>query len=430
VTPVGSQLDEVLALVSDAARRLHDRHDIIATEMSRLLAHHIEALAADAALAELMEASVDANVRTAVHVLTNHIPIEHLQPTTAAVEYALRLAQRDIPGNSLVRAYHMGQEYLVECAFAEVEQLDSPDHLKLDVMRHISQVVYQYIDWISLYVLGTYEAERQRWASSRGNVQSSLIHQVLSGGDVAPSTFESETGYRLDQHHVGAVVWTTEPTPVDDGQRRIERFVADLAVACGCLRRPILTAVDRATAWVWLPFGRHRPADVTAAVRAFTAAAGTCGVALGMPASGVTGFTRSHDQAQAARAVAPEGGDGAPVAVSFGDQGVAVVSLLAGDIESTRLWVQELLGPLAVDRPGAEALRETLRVFFATGESYARTAELLSLHRNTVKYRVAKAFGERGEGREADRLDLAVALQVCRFLGPAVLARPQRPPGG
>jgi DNA-binding PucR family transcriptional regulator len=128
--------------------------------------------------------------------------------------------------------------------------------------------------------------------------------------------------------------------------------------------------------------------------------------------------------------VAPEGVDGAPVAVSFGDQGVAVVSLLAGDIESTRLWVQELLGPLAVDRPGAEALRETLRVFFATGESYARTAELLSLHRNTVKYRVAKAFGERGEGREADRMDLAVALQVCRFLGPAVLARPLRSPLG
>jgi hypothetical protein len=211
VTPVQTRQDEVLALVSDAARRLHDRHDDIAAQMSRLLARHMEALAADAALGELMEASVDANVRTAVHVLTNHIPIEHLQPTTAAVEYALRLAQRDVPGSSLVRAYHMGQEYLVECAFAEVEQLDSPDDLKLDVMRHISRVVYQYIDWISLYVLGTYEAERQRWASSRGNVQSSLIHQVLAGADVAPSTFESETGYRLDQHHVGAVVWTTDP---------------------------------------------------------------------------------------------------------------------------------------------------------------------------------------------------------------------------
>jgi hypothetical protein len=43
-----------------------------------------------------MHASTDANVKIVIHVLINNIPIEHIQPNTAAVEYAVRLAHRDI----------------------------------------------------------------------------------------------------------------------------------------------------------------------------------------------------------------------------------------------------------------------------------------------------------------------------------------------
>ena len=65
-----------------------------------------------------------------------------------------------------------------------------------------------------------------------------------------------------------------------------------------------------------------------------------------------------------------------------------------------------------------------MRTFYATGESHLHTAEQLNLHRNTVKYRVDKALAST---RSHDRLDIALALQVCEFLGPAVLRpRPNR----
>ena len=48
------------------------------------------------------------------------------------------------------------------------------------------------------------------------------------------------------------------------------------------------------------------------------------------------------------------------------------------------------------------------------------TAERLNLHRNTVKYRVGKALAEVPADR--DRLDLALALTVCEFLGPVIFA--------
>jgi DNA-binding PucR family transcriptional regulator len=44
----------------------------------------------------------------------------------------------------------------------------------------------------------------------------------------------------------------------------------------------------------------------------------------------------------------------------------------------------------------------------------------MNLHRNTVKYRINKALGDPvAAGR--DKLDLALALQVCELLGRSVL---------
>lgn len=109
-------------------------------------------------------------------------------------------------------------------------------------------------------------------------------------------------------------------------------------------------------------------------------------------------------------------------AVSYGDQGVAIVSVLARDLESTATWVREVLGPLARNAEGATRLRETLYTFLSTGGSYTETAALLNMHRNSVKYRVEKASEERGRSLGVDRLDVELALQVCHFLGEAVLA--------
>ncbi|SDX65219.1 hypothetical protein SAMN05216215_101391 [Saccharopolyspora shandongensis] len=113
-------------------------------------------------------------------------------------------------------------------------------------------------------------------------------------------------------------------------------------------------------------------------VRRFAEEAGDCRIALGLPGRGTAGFRRSHAQAQAARSVAlasPD--DQTPPAVGFGDQGVAIVSMLAKDVDETRQWVRDVLGQLAVANEHAATLRETMRFFFRTGENYARTAELI-----------------------------------------------------
>lgn len=423
-TPVGSQSESesnVLALVSETAHHFNARQPRIAQDMSALLAREIDMLDADQDLVELLRASVDANTKTIAHVLTNHIPIEHLQPPTAAVEYALRLAQRGIPGNSLVRAYHMGQDDIMRRVFEAVQHLGCSAERKIEVLQHISRVVYRYIDWVLLYVIDAYSKERERWNNARGNVQSSLIHKILAQQPVETSAFESETGYRLEQFHLATVVWSARPDAESGNLRVLEEVLRALAKSSGVGNPPITTAVDRTTAWGWIPLGRCPRTVDMAAVRQAVKSAGECRVALGLPASGVAGFKRSHEQAQAARAVALASGDRTPSAVSFGDQGVAIVSLLAKDIDSTRAWVSEVLGRLAHDDENAATLRETLRVFLMNGENYGKTAEQLTLHRNTVKYRLGKIFEDGRNPTAYDRLDVALALQVCNFLGRRVL---------
>lgn len=410
---------EVLAVVAELARRLDVRSTDIAREMAVMMAHEIDQLDDDANLIEMLEASVQGNVTTIIHVLANDIPIDHLQPTTAAVEYALRLAQRDVPSNSLVRAYHMGQGDLMRICHDEVSALDISARLTLAVLKHVSDVVYSYIDWITLYVFDAYEQERSRWINAQGNLHSAAIHALLSGSGGDTATFEAETGYRLDQNHLAVVAWSTSDADVL-GFNALDRLVRDLGAAAGADKSVIVTAIDRRTVWAWLPFGRRVPTPDLESLAASVPLDGGSRVAIGLPGSGVDGFKRSHQQARAAYSVAAVPDTPSRPVVSFGDRGVAVVSLLSENLDSTMSWVWEVLGPLAEDTSSAAILRTTLSVYFAHGESHLHTANYMNLHRNTVKYRINKALSDPvTAGR--DKLDLALALQVCELLGRSVL---------
>jgi hypothetical protein len=61
-------------------------------------------LAGKPALTSLLDASVEENVVTVVHMLRHGIVTAHVEAPTAALKYARRLAQRDVPATALIRA--------------------------------------------------------------------------------------------------------------------------------------------------------------------------------------------------------------------------------------------------------------------------------------------------------------------------------------
>ena len=280
---------EVVRLAAQAADNLNSRQAEITDPMTDLLAG-IEYLVADQYLRDLMQASIEGNVKTIFHVIANQIPIDHLQASTAAVEYALRLAQRGISANSLVRAYHMGQDNLLAAFFDEAQRLDCDADLKVEVMHHISNVLYQYIDWICVYLLDIYEEEQRRWSTTTGNVSASLIHKVLSNEAVNVATFAEETGYSLDQFHVGIVLWTPGADQAHDELMMLERFARDLAAKVQTPAPPIFTAVDRNTGWAWIPMGQTRRPIEVAEIGNLIDKTNGGRVSIGLPGYGVSGW--------------------------------------------------------------------------------------------------------------------------------------------
>ena len=77
------------------------------------------------ALAGLLEASVQENVDTMLHILSQRMELAAVDPPTAAVEYARRLAQRDVAVVALIRAYRIGQTQFLRLCIEDLilEQL-------------------------------------------------------------------------------------------------------------------------------------------------------------------------------------------------------------------------------------------------------------------------------------------------------------------
>ncbi|MFT3901222.1 MAG: helix-turn-helix domain-containing protein [Gordonia sp. (in: high G+C Gram-positive bacteria)] len=407
---------DVVDALAQVAGKLQKRLDELTDGLSAVMAREIEGLDEDPVLVDLLWNSVESNVSTILYGLANNVPTTKLQPPSAAVEYARRLAQRGVPSNSLVRAYHMGQHDLLNEFYPLLDEMELPRDLAVGVLRHGTALVFAYIDWISIYVFDVYEQERKLWLGTAGNIRSALIHGLLRDPTADTAAFEAQTGYRLGQHHLGAVIWSDSDQPLTPAS--MDTAATGLARAIGAGGDLIATAVDQETLWVWIPLGDQPPRLDTGALRAVLSLPPSLHIAVGLPAGGVHGFRRSHEQAIAAYEVATVQQDPSAGLVGFGDRGIALTSLLAANLDSTRAWVREVLGPLADDTENAAVLRQTLGTFFATGESHLHTAEKLNLHRNTVKYRVDKALAG---PRIHDRLDIALALQVCEFLGPTVL---------
>ncbi|MBB5911773.1 hypothetical protein BJY24_000640 [Nocardia transvalensis] len=415
---------EVAALVVDIGAGLRARDSEIAETMTRRITHEITHTRGDPRLASLRAASIHANVSTMIEILANDIPLGHLQPPMAAAEYARRVAQREIPSNFLVRSYHMGQNAMMRICYDEIGRRDLPTLLSLAVVERLTEVVYSYVDWIVLYVLETYEAERARWVNARGTVHSAAVHPLLSATPPDPLGFEAETGYGLERTHLAVILWCLDG---DDAEtlNLLDSCARSLAFASNTDGPPLVTAIDRRTMWAWFPFASRSTVDPDGLRSAAELPEGAR-LAIGLPGCGLDGFRRSHQQAAAAYFVATV--PGTPCdhrTIGFGDPGVAVVSLLAKDLDATREWVREVLGALADDTDQAATLRETLGTFYEIGESHVHTAQKMILHRNTVKYRITKALAAtRTNGTSHEKLDIALALRICRFLGAAVLRPP------
>ena len=416
---------EVTSYVAEVASRLNGRVVALSSALGQSLEDQIPELRGDAALVELLGTSVEGNVDTVLHALRYDIAVERVEAPTAALEYARRLAQRGVPVNALVRAYRLGQRQINEVVFAELRVMDIPEAMRVEVIEAITGTLFEYIDWMSQQVVAVYEDERERWLENQNSLRGLRVREVLTANKtIDVDAAITSIRYPLRWHHLALVMWYPDPGAEGDELARLQKFLRELGEAAGAAGNPLFVAADRSCGWGWLPY-RGLVADAVVKVRQFTLARpNSPSVAIGTMAGGVDGFRRSHREAEEARGVAivsARPNSSTPTVIAASDPGLSVVARLGGDVADTRDWVASVLGDLALDNENDARLRETLRVFLSCGSSYKTAAEELSLHFNSVKYRVGRAVARRGREITSDRLDVELALLACHWYGAAVL---------
>ena len=403
------------ALVSTAARTVERRLPSVTADIQALIEESIARLRR-VDFSDFHRASIAENIATAVHILAG--AGEETPSTTApvaAIDFARRLAQHDVPVTELIRAYRVGQTRFIRHCIQELLGQSAAGHDEGLAILEIVETTSEYVDHVVEQVESAYAQAHESWVRDRSVVLAIQVRELLRGIPRDLAAVERTLDYRMDRDHVGLVLWT-DKRGESDPLGRIRRLVGAL-VHLIAVSTPLVVPADESTAWAWLPSSASlvRSEALATAMRNDPSVS----IAIGQPGSRIEGFRRTHQQAVSARSVALAAGEQHAALTPFAD--VAPIAMLCADLDSARVWVHETLGDLAVDSARNEVLRETARVFLQTGGSYAATAEQLFLHRNSTQYRIRKAEAIRGRPLRDGRLDVELALLACQWMKGAVL---------
>jgi DNA-binding PucR family transcriptional regulator len=386
-------------------------------EIWGLLTHDVPELRGDELVEKLLDASIEENVSTLLHVFEHGTPADQVDAPAAAIEYARRLAQRGVPITALIRAYRVGHGHFLARCVEEIAVRSRDIDLTAAVTARLVEVSFRYIDRVSEQVIATYQRERDRWLLTQTAVRAARVRAVLGNEPVDVDATESALGYRLRQHHLGVIAWVTDETHGSEGLTRLDRLASAAARTLGNRGRPLFVPRDEALAWIWLPLGADATIRLELVADAFENGDASARIAVGEPAYGLDGFRQTHQQAARTQDLALAARPGTRL-TTFAE--VGTVALICADLPAARRWVWATLGDMALDDEPHGRLRDTLQVFLSTG-SYTATADRMVLHKNSVQYRIRKAEEALGAPIEDRRADLELALRTCHYLGETVL---------
>jgi hypothetical protein len=408
----------VAELIADVAAALARQALVVSEKIYEAILREIPELRDDTPVLALLASSVSSNVDTSLQIMQYRIDLASVQAPVAAVEYARRLAQRGTPLTALLRAYRVGHTCFSYWLLKELARQVNDARMIIAATLAMSRIVAGYIDQTSERMVTAYTRERENWLRNRNAARASRIRGLLAG-ERTDARAEAVLGYRLRQHHVGVMCWTGDAAGNADELTRLEHAINRLATQVACADDPLFLPRDESSAWAWLPLGFRDRFD--------SSLVGTAGLdgdirfAFGGVARDLRGFCLTHEQAAAAQGVALAAGVLAPRVVAFAE--VAPVAMMLGSAGLLRAWVLSTLAGLAADDEHHARLRDTLLVFLQSGGSYKMTAEQLTLHKNTVQYRIRKAQESLGRPVGDSRNDVELALLASQWLGSSVLER-------
>jgi DNA-binding PucR family transcriptional regulator len=362
------------------------------------------AIAADPALAEAVRRTNRANLRHWAEASLRdpgaRVP-PNLGPDTLGI--ARDLVRRGLDDAAL-DSYRTGQNvawrWWMQLAFTLTSD---PEELR-ELLDVTARSIFAFVDETLAGIAAQIDLERDMLTRGTLAERLEVVTLILEGAPIRPDRAAARLSYALDRHHTAAIVFGDAPQP-DQGV--LERAAEAVARAAGA-GRPLSVVASASALWAWVP-GETGP-DLDALRRALGGLPDVR-IALGPTAFGLDGFRRSHLDALATQRLLHRTREDVRLA-TFDE--VQVVALATQDEERAHELVERTLGALATAAP---ELRETVRVYLREESSATRAARALFTHRNTVINRLARAEELLPAPLAGRGLQVALALEIVRWLG-------------
>src|SRR5690606_2010017 len=110
-----------------------------------------------------------------------------------------------------------------------------------------------------------FEAEHDTWLLNRNASRTARIHDILAARPIDVGDAERTLGYRLEQYHLGVIVWTDDRPLVGEvrSDTGLEPAVAAMTEHLEAGGRALFEYFDEYTAWAWIPLGVRDRIDVS-----------------------------------------------------------------------------------------------------------------------------------------------------------------------
>lgn len=364
-------------------------------------------IAADPLLTQDLDQSTDSQWRAFLEMVVADDYHHHL-PSQAG-NLARSLARRGMDLGVLLKVYRAAHQ-LVFAYLSEVTQEEPlPRPGRDEALVFIWSRAGQWIDDTVEQLIETFYAERQLLVEGALARRASLIDGLLQETVRPTERVSADLGHRLDHWQTGFVIWQATSVVHD---RDLETYAGELARAAGA-PSPLLHVAGHRDRWGWL--ATPTPPDL-AGLQELSSRLSASGVriSLGTPHRGPDGFRRSHQEARAAHKVATTAVLAPPV-VDY--QEVELLCLVDGNRSLVERMVLREVGPLCgADKNLAQVRQTTLA--FLTQRNLDAVADALFVHKNTVRYRLAKAEELLGHPLTERAAYVELALRHIALFGP------------
>ncbi len=354
--------------------------------------------------------STEAGIRQMAEIIESGCGSSEVELPAPTLAVARSGVQRQIALASFMRFYRFAQDLVWQWMCAQITASAPDAAQQAAALQLATSWMFGYIDAALVRVEQAYEAEREAWLRGAAATRTEAIDDVVAERERDPQRVSKRLRYDVNRHHVGVLAWVDTVPTESDAQRVLGEAIAEVErtmSAESALVHPLGSLV--VAGWVsrrdpFSPAAVDRDAALLPGVR----------IAVGQPGRGLPGFRRSHLEASHARRVASLAGPRLGAVTRYRD--VAVPALASADLEHAASFVRRVLGRLADDDEATYRVAMTLSVYLQENRSRARAAKRLTVHPNTVSYRVDQAESILGRSIDTDTLELAVALTLLPAL--------------